>query len=171
MPAHHAQSRPVVVANARHSPLWLRFAPGPGGPGLRQAQTVLRTVYVRAQPRPDAFRARGSVAPEKLSGSEWSVWNALLTCWASSRIKCRTNVCCSGQRTHPVDPLLPATVFTTADRRTLKADIDRHPGAATKFRELSFDAPCRRWASVAGRTTADQRLELALPTLSCPTFG
>ena len=47
MPAHHAQRRPVVVANARHSPLWLRFAP-----------------------RPDAFRAHCSVAPEKLSGSE-----------------------------------------------------------------------------------------------------
>ena len=47
MPAHHAQRRPVVVANARHSPLWLRFVPGP-----------------------DAFRARCSVAPEKLSGSE-----------------------------------------------------------------------------------------------------
>ena len=28
-----------------------RCAPGPGGPGLRQAQTVLRTVCVRAQPR------------------------------------------------------------------------------------------------------------------------
>ena len=47
MPAHHAQRRPVVVANARHSPLWLRFTP-----------------------RPDAFRARCSVAPEKLSPSE-----------------------------------------------------------------------------------------------------
>ena len=57
MPAHHAQRRPVVVANARHSPLWLRFAPGP-----------------------DAFRARCSVASEKLSGAdaaaiEWeTVW-------------------------------------------------------------------------------------------------
>ena len=47
MPAHHAQRRPVVVAKARQSPLWLRFAP-----------------------RPDAFRARCSGAPEKLSGSE-----------------------------------------------------------------------------------------------------
>ena len=47
MPAYHAQRRPVVVANARYSPLWLRFAP-----------------------RPDAFRARCLVAPEKLSASE-----------------------------------------------------------------------------------------------------
>ena len=47
MPAHHTQRRPVVVANARHSPLWLRFAS-----------------------RPDAFRARCSVAPEQLSPSE-----------------------------------------------------------------------------------------------------
>jgi len=31
-------------------------------------------------------------------------------------------------------PLLPATVFATADRFTLKADIDRHPGAVTKLR-------------------------------------
>ena len=48
MPAHHAQRRPVVVANARHSPLWRRYAPGPV-----------------------AFRARRSVAPEKLSGSDF----------------------------------------------------------------------------------------------------
>jgi len=27
MPAHHAKTHLLVVANARHSPLWLRFAP------------------------------------------------------------------------------------------------------------------------------------------------
>jgi len=30
MPAHHAKRPPLVVANARHSPLWLRFAPRSG---------------------------------------------------------------------------------------------------------------------------------------------
>ena len=30
MPAHHAKKPPLVVANARHSPLWLRFAPRSG---------------------------------------------------------------------------------------------------------------------------------------------
>jgi len=60
-------------------------------------------------------------------------------------------------------PLLPATVFATGARCTLKADIDRHAGAATKFRELPFDVHCRRLASGTGQTTAAQRLELSLP--------
>jgi hypothetical protein len=30
MPAHHAKSPLLVVANARHSKLWLRFAPRSG---------------------------------------------------------------------------------------------------------------------------------------------
>jgi len=63
-----------------------------------------------------------------------------------------------------IDPELPAMVFATADRCTLKDDIGRHPGAATKFRELSFGAARRRLNSGAGRTTAAQGLELALPT-------
>jgi len=37
----------------------------------------------------------------------------------------------SALRLAAVDPLLPATVFATADRYALKAYIDLHPGAAT----------------------------------------
>ena len=48
MPAHHAQRRPLVVANARHSPSY--------GCALRLDRTPLR--------------ARRSGTPEKLSGSE-----------------------------------------------------------------------------------------------------
>jgi len=72
--------------------------------------------------------------------------------------------------TYGFDPLLSATVCATAGRCTLKADIDRHPGAATKFSELSFDSARRRLTSGAGRTTAAQGLELALSTLQRHTL-
>jgi len=65
--------------------------------------------------------------------------------------------------------MLRATVYAPADRFTLKADIDGHPGAATKSRELLFNVACRRLTSGAGRATAAQGLELALPTLYCHT--
>ena len=88
------------VVHADETPVQL-LAPGRGktkrpcrprraaGSTLRQAPTVLRTVDVRAQPRPDAFRARCSVAPEKLSGSELSRLGlgraALWACWVAER--------------------------------------------------------------------------------------
>jgi hypothetical protein len=78
----------------------------------------------------------------------------------------RASDCSRRQRTFTSDPLLPAAVVATAERCTFKADIGRHERAAMKFRKLSFNAPCRRGAQRGGRTTADQRLQAALPTHS-----
>jgi hypothetical protein len=66
-----AQTLPASQFTKRAARAAASPAPGPGGPGLRQAQTVLRTVCVRAQPlgRLDIRRPEGP--PAALQAPWW----------------------------------------------------------------------------------------------------
>ena len=84
----------------------------------------------------------------------------------TSRRRCRSSYRSRWRRTGPIDPLLPATVFWWSDRSTLRAAFARRRPAATKSRNLPFGKARRRSAPQAGRATAPDRRELALPSPS-----